>query len=104
MLATSTIQVTCQLGDTYTIGLDDGVNRTGGQRRMARTAAPLGYLNYNVFRDAARTLPWGDTGGTRVDATGTGSVQTYSVFGQLPGGQAVPAGAYVDTVTVTVRN
>ncbi len=104
VLATSTIQVTCQLGDTYTIGLDDGVNRAGSQRRMARTAAPVNYLNYNVFKDAARTVPWGDNGGTRVDGIGSGGVQSYTVFGQLPGAQVVPAGAYVDTVTVTVRN
>ena len=104
VLATSTIQVTCELADTYTIGLDDGVNRAGSQRRMARTAAPFQYLNYNVFRDAARTLPWGDNGGTRVNAVGTGAAQSYTVFGQLPGAQVVPAGSYVDTVTVTVRN
>jgi len=94
LFGTSTIRVTCQLGDTYTIGLNDGANRAGSQRRMARTSAPVEYLNYNVFKDAARTVPWGDNGG----------VQSYTVFGQLPGAQVVPAGAYVDTVTVTVRN
>jgi spore coat protein U-like protein len=104
LLGTSTIQVTCQLGDTYTIGLNDGANRAGSQRRMARTSAPAEYLNYNVFKDAARTVPWGDNGGSRVDGIGTGGVQSYTVFGQLPGAQVVPAGAYVDTVTVTVRN
>ena len=104
LLATSTIQITCELGDTYTIGLDDGVNRAGSQRRMARTNPPVNYLNYNVFKDAARTLPWGDNGATRVNAVGTGTPQSHTVFGQLPGAQVVPAGAYVDTVTVTVRN
>lgn len=104
LLATSTIRITCQLGDTYTIGLDDGANRSGSQRRMARTSAPVSYLNYDVFKDAARSQPWGDTGGTRVSAIGTGGVQSYTVFGRLPGAQLVPAGAYVDTVTVTVRN
>jgi spore coat protein U-like protein len=104
VLATSTIQITCELGDTYTIGLNDGVSRAGGQRRMARTSTPVNYLNYNVFQDAARTLPWGDNGGSRVSAVGTGGAQSYTVFGQLPGAQVVPAGAYVDTVTVTVRN
>lgn len=104
VLATSTVQITCGLGDTYTIGLDDGVNRAGSQRRMARTAAPVNFLNYNLFQDAARTRPWGDNGGTRVNAVGTAAPQSYTVYGQLPGAQIVPAGAYVDTVTVTVRN
>jgi spore coat protein U-like protein len=109
LLGTSTVSVSCQLGDTYTIGLSNGVNATGGgigaQRRMARTAAPISYLNYSLFRDAGLTQPWRDTGQTRVNATGTGSAQSYTVFGQLPGGQGgVPVGSYVDTVTVTVRN
>jgi spore coat protein U-like protein len=107
LLATSTIRVTCQLGDTYTIGLDNGLNAGGGpfaQRRMARTVAPASYLNYGLFRDASRTQNWGDTGPTRVSATGTGSSQAYTVYGQLPGAQVVPVGAYIDTVTVTVRN
>ena len=104
LLATSTIRVTCELGDTYTIGLNNGVNAAGGQRRMARTTAPLSYLSYNLFQDPARTVVWGDTNPTRLLATGTGTAQTFTVYGQLPGGQVVPVGAYVDTVRVTVRN
>ena len=100
---TSTISVTCELGDTYTIGLDDGINNSGTQRRMARPA-PVAYLNYGLFQDAAHTLIWRDTGPTRVSGTGSGAPQVYTVFGQLPGAQVVPLGAYIDTVTVTVRN
>jgi spore coat protein U-like protein len=71
---------------------------------MARTTAPLDYLSYNLFQDPARTIDWGDTGTTRRDAIGTGTAQTYTVYGHLPGGQVVRVGAYVDTVRVTVRN
>lgn len=104
ILGTSTVRVTCQLGDTYTIGLNDGGNPAGAQRRMARTVTPLSYLNYNLFQDPARTIVWRDTGQTRLNAVGTGTPQTFTVYGQLPGAQVVPVGAYVDTVTVTVRN
>ena len=104
ILGTSTVRVTCQLGDTYSIGLNDGANAAGGQRRMAGTTAPIGYLNYNLFQDPARTIAWGDTGTTRFGTVGTGTAQTFTVYGQLPGGQVVPVGAYVDTVRVTVRN
>ena len=107
VLATSTITVTCNVGETYRLGLNNGVNASGGgpvaQRRMA-DAAQIRYLNYNLFQDPARTQKWGDTGSDRVPGTGTGSAQTYTVYGQLPGSQVVPVGAYVDTVTVTVRN
>lgn len=104
LTATSSINVTCELGDTYTIGLDDGSNANGTQRRMARIAVPVAYLNYGLYRDAAHTQVWRDTGPTRVSGTGSGAPQTYTVYGQLPGAQVVPLGAYIDTVTVTVRN
>jgi len=104
LLGTSTIRVTCDLGDTYTIGLSDGLHDSGAQRRMARTVAPIRYLNYGLYQDAALTQVWRDTGPTRKDATGTGGPQSYTVYGHLPGAQVVPTGAYVDTVTVTVRN
>ena len=104
VLATSTISVTCELGDTYTIGLSDGANPSGTQRRMLRTAPPVAYLSYNLFRDAALTQVWRDTGPTRLPGVGTGLLQAHTVYGQIPGGQIVPVGAYIDTVTVTVRN
>jgi spore coat protein U-like protein len=104
VLATSTISVTCELGDSYTIGLSDGANVTGTQRRLLRTAPPAAYLNYNLFQDAALTQVWRDTGPTRLPDVGTGLMQVHTVYGQIPGGQIVPVGAYIDTVTVTVRN
>jgi len=104
VLSTSTISVTCELGDTYTIGLSDGANVTGTQRRMLRTAPSAAYLNYNLFQDAGLTLEWRDNGPTRLPGVGTGFVEAHTVYGQIPGGQIVPVGAYIDTVTVTVRN
>lgn len=107
VMGTSTITVTCAVGDTYTVGLDSGLNGGGGQeppRRMARATAPVDFLNYELFRDAARTQYWGDNGQTRVTATGSGLAQSHTVFGRLPGAQVVRVGAYIDTVTVTVRN
>lgn len=108
VLGTSTITVTCNVGDTYTIRLSNGANALGGgpsaQRRMASVAAPVAYLNYALFRNAARTQTWRDTGNQWIGGTGTGAAQSYTVFGELPGSQVVPMGPYVDTVTATVRN
>lgn len=104
LLATSTVTVTCELADTFSIGLSDGVNASGAQRRMARVLGPVSYLNYNLFQDAGLTQPWRDTGPTRFDGIGSGGPQVFTVYGQLPGAQVVPLGAYADTVTVTVRN
>lgn len=108
VFGTSTITVTCNIGENYRIGLNSGFNALGGgptaQRRMARTSAPVEYLDYNLYRDAAHTQYWGDTGTTRVAGVGDGSSQSYTVYGRLPGAQPVSIGAYVDTVTVTLRN
>ena len=105
LTATATITVTCQFGDTFSIFLNDGANGAGAQRRMARVPAPPAFLNYNLFRDPAMTSPWSGFGARDgVDGVGSGLAQSFTVYGQLPGGQLVPVGAYVDTVTVTVRN
>jgi spore coat protein U-like protein len=71
---------------------------------MANVAVPGAYLNYALFRDAARTQTWRDTGNQWIGGTGTGAAQSYTVYGELPGGQVVSMGPYVDTVTATVRN
>ena len=63
-------------------------------------------LAYNLYLDAARTLVWG----TGADGTSRyGPIQplessdvTVPVYGRLPAGQDVPAGAYADTVVVTI--
>jgi spore coat protein U-like protein len=101
---TSTVTVTCQLDDRFRIGLSEGSNVSGTQRRLANPAAPADFLSYNLFRDEARTLPWADTGQTRLEGNGTGAAQSFTVWGQIPGAQNVPVGTYADTVTVVVRN
>jgi len=37
-----------------------------------------------------------------VPGTGTGGVQTLTVYGQLPANQNGPPGSYSDTITVTL--
>lgn len=64
-------------------------------------------LNYNLYIDGAYTQIWGDGTGGSVSKSDTiggllGSSLTYTVYGRLPGGQNVAAGAYTDTVFVTV--
>lgn len=86
-----------------TIQLDKGGAPTFNPREM-RMGSEI--LNYNLYRDAARTTIWGD---------GTGGSQTYTrsnppvnqninvnVFGRIPAGQDVSAGSYSATVTATI--
>ncbi len=64
-------------------------------------------LQYNLYKDSAHTIIWGDgSNGTAIIA-GTGSnngnVGTSStIYGNIPAQQDVPAGSYVDTITITI--
>jgi spore coat protein U-like protein len=58
---------------------------------------------YALFRDAARTLNWGNTiGSNTVSGIGTGSAQSLPVFGRVPPSQTAAPGGYVDTIIATI--
>lgn len=99
---TSTIQVQCTNTTPYNIGLDAGTSpsATVTTRKMVNGANTVSYA---IYRDAARTLNWGNTIGTdTVTGTGSGAAQNITVYGRVPA-QTTPAPAvYTDTVTVTV--
>lgn len=93
------VTVTLQLGPSATSG-------TIASRQMASGA---NRLNYNLYRDSGRSQVWGQTSG--VDAgtiTITGIPNfgnrsgTFVIYGRLPAQQNIPAGAYSDSVQLTV--
>lgn len=100
--ATATFQVQCTNTTPYNVGLNAGT--TGGgtiaTRKMTSGAATI---DYRMYSDASRTTNWGNTVGVDTVAdTGTGSAQSFTVYGRVPV-QATPAPAtYSDTVTITV--
>lgn len=102
--AQGTLQVNCTSGTPYTIGLNAGANSTGAtasadNRRMANGTS---FVPYGLYRDAGRTLFWGNVIGTdTVAGTGNAGNQSIPVFGRVPSTNA-PAGTYVDTVIATV--
>lgn len=61
-------------------------------------------LSYNLYTDVTYTTVWGDgTGGSSpVAGTGSGSLQSLTVYGRVPSGQGEPTGSYSDTVTATI--
>lgn len=99
----TTIDITCSNGATYDVGLNAGaaVGATVTARQMTGAG---GLLNYALYLDSGHVSNWGETIGTDTQAdTGTGAVQTHTVYGQIPAGQqAAPIGTYTDTITVTV--
>ncbi len=100
--ATATISVLCTLGTTYEIALDAGLGSgatTAGRKMTFLTSL----LNYQIYRDAGRSLSFGNSNGTdTVSGTGTGLLVTHTAYGRIATGQYLSPGAYVDTVTVTV--
>lgn len=99
--STSVISVTCTSAAPYNVGLDKGANGSSVTARLLKTGANT--LPYSLYSDASYTVNWGNTVGTdTVTGTGSGILQNVTVYGRIPAAAAVPAGAYTDTVTVTV--
>ncbi|CDZ78963.1 putative secreted protein [Legionella massiliensis] len=100
---TGTIITTCTLSSTYTIGLDAGAS-SGATVTTRKMTFLTNLLPYGLYQDSGHTTNWGNTPGTDTPAatTATGLAQTKTVYGSIPAGATVPAGAYTDTVNVTV--
>lgn len=99
--ATTTLAVTCTSGAAYNVGLDAGTasGATVNTRKMANGA---NLLPYAIYKEVGHSNIWGDTTTDRVSGTGNGLLQSLTVYGSIPAGAAVPAGAYTDTLNVTL--
>lgn len=102
---TSTITVLCSDGTAYDVGIDAGANELTANdvntRRMVN--GTTNFVGYQLYQDASRSVVWGNTVGTDTLAgTGNGSNQALTVYGRVPVQATPAAGAYADTVVVTV--
>jgi spore coat protein U-like protein len=115
--STATVQVFCTptylllaCSVSYTLSISSGTVGTPGSRQMAHGA---GRLRYDLYRDAVRSLPWGDGGGGGAVAGGNitsgllglvcaPGTRSHTVYGRIPAAQNVPAGAYQDQVILTI--
>ncbi|KQM30927.1 spore coat U domain-containing protein [Sphingomonas sp. Leaf10] len=98
------LNVTCTQGTPFSVGLSDGANATGTQRRM-KGASQSQYLAYNLFQDSAGTQRFGNsvTAQRLVGQTGLGATaNSIAVYGSIVAGQSAPADVYSDTVPITV--
>jgi len=102
---TGTFSVTCTNGTAWSAAANAG-SGTGATLTTRKMANGANLLNYALYTDSARTTVWGDAATTatvKVSGTGSGSAQSNTIYGRVPSGQtSLPAGAYADTVTVTV--
>jgi len=103
----STGSITYQCNATaanITIALSKGQSSTFNPRRMNKGAE---LLNYNLYRNAARSNVWGDgTGGTAVYSRANppnNSNVNLAIYGRIPAAQDVSAGNYSDTVSAVIN-
>ena len=94
------VDVSCVPSAGYTISMSAGL----GSYSTRMMASGPDRLEYNLYTDFARTMVWGDgtPGSFTVGGTAGLTPVSRTVYGRIPGGQAVHAGAYSDTLLVTV--
>jgi len=92
----------CLIGVNVIITLSRGSAPSFAPRRMTNGAEALGY---NLYLNPGRTIVWGDgSGGTSRYSALVALLLPVSVqvYGRVPAGQNVAAGAYGDTVVATI--
>lgn len=104
-LANGTVTVNCTgigLLVSYTILLSGGGSGNVSSRRMNAGAS---LLPYNLYTSAALTTVWDDStgvgGGFLIGLGGTSF--NHTVYGRILAQQPAPAGAYADSLTITVN-
>jgi spore coat protein U-like protein len=99
----NSLSVRCTKSTPYDIGLNAGANGGTVAARLMKGGPANDTIQYSLYTTAGRTVVWGNTVGTdTVSGTGTGAVQSYTVFGRVPDQTTPAAGNYTDTITVTV--
>jgi spore coat protein U-like protein len=104
------INVTCDPGQEYAVGLGNGGYHNGTDRGIF---GPGGAVPYVLYTDAARTIPFSNVAlgdGTNATAPigsvgglGNGAVQTVNVYAKIPTGTARPTpGNYSDAVQINI--
>jgi spore coat protein U-like protein len=104
---TGTINLACPTTVTApVVALNGGLWGAVNARKLKNGSF---FLNYNLYTATARTVIWGDgTNGTVTQTLSGGTVSggtrnfSRTVFGRAAGSQNVGAGAYSDTITITV--
>lgn len=103
------IAVQCSKSLAYTVEVDSGMNAADGGRRLGhvgKNGLADGYLAYEILKPDGQQ--WGSqdgtVGGSAYAGVGDGTTQSISATGKIPASDpSLPAGAYRDSVIVTVK-
>jgi len=91
----------CTPGTSADVELSEGVSGNARRRFMQGPAE----LEYQLYRDAALRDPIDDLGAAFAVSgrDNDGQVIPFNVYGEVPAGQQVPPGEYVDLILVVVH-
>ena len=103
--STGTVTYRCNsTAANISISLSDGSSTTYTPRTLRKGSE---ILQYNLYRNAARTTIWGNgTGGTSVytDTNPPNNTNvSVTIYGRIPAQQDVSAGSYSDTVSAVIN-
>jgi spore coat protein U-like protein len=96
--AEASMTIVCTEGTDYTISIDGGGSGDPDNRRLVSGGNSV---SYDLYSNPQRSARWGTAPGSTVSGDGDGTAQPYGVYGRIPP-QPAAAGAYADTVVVTV--
>jgi spore coat protein U-like protein len=100
---TAALGVTCTTGTPYDIGLDAGTAPGATTTTRGMTSPATDTIGYEIFQNPGRTANWGDTVSTdTIASTGTGTAQSFPVYGRVPAQTTPATGVYTDTITATI--
>jgi spore coat protein U-like protein len=102
--ASSTINVTCTNTTPYNVGLDagTGAGSSGTTRYMNGTGANAATVRFNLYQSPG-SGQWGNTQGSdTLGGTGSGTLQTLTVYGEIPSQASPVPDTYKSTITATV--
>jgi spore coat protein U-like protein len=98
--ANGTVQIDCTPRENILVTLSSGSSSVFNPRTL-RSGSNI--LNYNLFRNAARTQIWGDgSAGTSTSSANNVRNTTLTVYGRVPAAQDAAVGNYADTIVATV--
>lgn len=100
--AVSTVTATCSGGKPYTIGLGLGLGAGVVDPAARRMTGGGGTIVYGLYRDAARSQPWGSDAPELYSGTGNGNAQAITVYGRVPAQTTPSFGTYSDTIVATI--
>lgn len=87
---------------SYQVTIDGGTSDSPSHRVLT---GPAGDIEYGLFLDPARTIPWGDeaSGEALEGFLGVGEKESrYTIYGRIQGHSQVSPGTYTDQLTLTV--